>query len=510
MLTELSAQALPGGRGVPRAALLDGLWQPGAPHRAALRDGDRALTAGELAARVDAFSDALTALRPHALGIALDNGIDWIVADLGAMHAGIPVVPLPGFFSPAQAGSVIEAAGLDALVAPDAAGAARLGFAHGVGRFPGAAGLFIRSGAQRPALPEGTAKITFTSGTTGQPKGVCLSTENQFAVAASLVEATAGLALERHLCLLPLPVLLENIAGVYAPLAAGAEVIVPPLESVGMAGAARLDVARMVGAIGRFAPHSVILVPQMLKAWVYALRQGAPLPADLRFVAVGGGKVAADLLRQARELGLPAYEGYGLSECASVVSLNRPGTDKPGTVGRVLAHLRVRIAGDGEILVGGNAFLGYLGAPGNPDPVIATGDLGRFDGEGYLVIEGRKKNVVVTAFGRNVSPEWPEAELTAQPAILQAAVFGEARANCSAVLVAADPRLPDAALQAAVDTANRGLPDYARIGAWVRAPEPFSTTNGLATANGRPRRDAVWDRFAARLDERCGAEEEFR
>jgi long-subunit acyl-CoA synthetase (AMP-forming) len=170
----------------------------------------------------------------------------------------------------------------------------------------------------------------------------------------------------------------------------------------------------------------------------------------------------------------------------------------------------VRIAGDGEILVEGNAFLGYLGAPGNPDRVIATGDLGRFDEEGYLVIEGRKKNVVITAFGRNVSPEWPEAELTAQPAILQAAVFGEARADCSAVLVAADPRLPDAALQAAVDAVNRGLPDYARIGAWVRSSEPFGAANGLATANGRPRRDAIWECFAALLEEGCGAQEEFR
>lgn len=502
--------AVPRGGGSSFAAMPDFLRQPGAARRPALWDGENGLTAGELAARVKVFGEALARLRPRALGIALDNGIDWIVTDLAAQRAAVPVVPLPGFFSPAQAESVIAAAGIDAMVAPDAGAAARLGFPLDVGCSPGRARLFARGTAPQPVLPEGTAKITFTSGTTGQPKGVCLSAMQQWAVASSLVQATEDLGLERHLCLLPLPVLLENIAGVYAPLSAGAQVIVPPLDSLGTAGAARLDVERMVGAIGRFAPHSVILVPQMLKAWIYALRRGAPMPPELRFVAVGGGKVGADLLRQARELGLPAYEGYGLSECASVVSLNRPGQDKPGTAGRVLPHLNVRIAADGEILVEGNAFLGYLGAPANAQNAIATGDLGRLDEDGHLVIEGRKKNVLITAFGRNVSPEWPEAELTAQPVILQAAVFGEALANCCAVLVAADPGLSDATLQRAVDAANRGLPDYARIGAWVRAAEPFSTANGLATANGRPRRDAIWERFAVLLDTGCGAREELR
>jgi long-subunit acyl-CoA synthetase (AMP-forming) len=131
---------------------------------------------------------------------------------------------------------------------------------------------------------------------------------------------------------------------------------------------------------------------------------------------------------------------------------------------------------------------------------LATGDLGHLDDAGFLHIDGRRKNVIITAFGRNVSPEWPEAELLAGPAIAQAAVFGEARAQLCAVVVPLGTTVPDAVLQAEVDAANRRLPDYARIGVWVRADAAFSVGNGQATANGRVQRAAVLAQYAAQLD----------
>ena len=130
---------------------------------------------------------------------------------------------------------------------------------------------------------------------------------------------------------------------------------------------------------------------------------------------------------------------------------------------------------------------------------IRTGDLGRVDEDGYLHIDGRRRNVLITSFGRNVSPEWPEAEFLAGGAIAQAAVFGEARARLCALVVPA-PDATSEAIEAQVRAANQRLPDYARVGAWLRADEPFTPRNGFATANGRARRDALWRAYAERLD----------
>jgi long-subunit acyl-CoA synthetase (AMP-forming) len=254
----------------------------------------------------------------------------------------------------------------------------------------------------------------------------------------------------------------------------------------------------------------VILLPQMLLALTAAIEAGASPPASLRFAAVGGGKVAPTLIARARAVGLPAYEGYGLSECASVVALNVPAADRPGSVGRALPHTRVRIATDGEVMVGPRAFLGYLGDAPRDNEWLQTGDVGRLDDDGFLTIEGRRKHQLITSFGRNVAPEWPEAELTNSPSIAQAAVFGEGRPQLSAVIVARSPAVNDAALDAAVRAANQTLPDYARIAHWIRAAAPFAAGDGLATPNGRIRRDAVWQRYGASLEslyqDRSGAD----
>jgi long-chain acyl-CoA synthetase len=268
---------------------------------------------------------------------------------------------------------------------------------------------------------------------------------------------------------------------------AGAQCCVTPLAEVGVEGAIGFDATTCLAAIERFEAQSVILLPQMLAALTSALEAGVRVPRSLRFAAVGGARTAPALLERARRAGLPAYQGYGLSECASVVTLNHPGADRPGSVGRPLAHARVRIA-RGEIEV--KRRRGWF----------ATGDLGRLDADGFLYVEGRRKNVLITSFGRNVSPEWPEAELLVGSAIAQAAVFGEARAQLCAVLVATSAALSDATLERQVDAANARLPDYAQVRRWVRADQRFTSQNGLATPNGRPRREAIWQAYAERLD----------
>lgn len=466
----------------------------------ALRGTGSSLSANALALRVLQLASALDAAhpRPRLLGLIADNGPDWVMADLAAEHLQLPLVPLPAFFTLAQLQHAVDTTGMDALLC-DAPGLAHaLGFAA-AGSLSGTTLPWYRREVAPVALPAWTAKITFTSGTTGTPKGVCLSRAQQRKVADALVAATGNLGIERHLALLPLAVLLENIAGVYAPLTAGATCCVPGLNAVGVGGATGFDPRTALAAIERFQAHSVILLPQMLASMTATIEGGAPAPSQLRFAAVGGARVAPALIERARVAGIPAYEGYGLSECASVVALNVPGADRPGSAGRPLAHVGVRID-EGEIVVDGAGFLGYLvaGAPRHDE--VRTGDLGRLDADGYLHIDGRRKHQLITSFGRNVAPEWPEAELTATAVIAQAAVFGEARPRLCAVLVARSAAVPDSALYAAVRAANERLPDYARIAVWIRADAPFGVANGLATASGRVRRDAVRQRYGARLD----------
>ena len=438
---------------------------------------------------VAALAEALHAARVRVLASLLDNGRHWAVVDAAARRAGVVHVPLPTFFTAAQRAHALAAAGADALCAEPALAA------PGAALELGAVGLGLgwrRLPAVPVALPAGTAKITFTSGTTGTPKGVCLGGAAMDAVAAGIGEATAALGIERHLSALPYAVLLENLAGLMAPLARGATCIALPLAEVGLSGSSSFDPARLQAACEAHQPHSLILLPQMLRLWAgWLAAHGRRAPDSLKLVAVGGAAVGAPLLAVARAVGIPAYEGYGLSEGVSVQTLNLPGADRPGSAGRPLPHARLRIAADGEIEVGGVLHLGYLGSD---EPVPAwwpSGDLGSVDADGYLHVRGRKKQVLITAYGRNVSPEWVECALQASPAIAQAVVFGDGEPQLSAVLWPARAELPDAALQAAVDAANATLPDYARIGAWQRSPHPFSVASGLATANGRPRRDAI-------------------
>lgn len=470
-------------------------------------------SSADLTTRVAHLARAIAErLEPGSVvGLLADNSPDWIVIDLALQAAGMILVPLPGFFSQEQTLHAIQASAMQSLFCTDSRIATRLGFSEpGFTETMCATGivpLHSRSGsaARATASPNpAISKITFTSGTTGTPKAVLLSSEQQLATARALAGATAGLGIRRHLCLLPLSVLLENVAGLYTALMTGAACVCPALDEVGMSGASSFDARRCLNAIAAHRADSLILLPQMLHALVAMLTGDRTRRVELhslKFVAVGGAKTPVSLIRRARELGLPVYEGYGLSECTSVVCLNLPGADRIGSVGRPLAGVALRLANDGEVEVSGRGFAGYLGTQGrHADEWLASGDLGTCDAQGYLSITGRKKNTLITGFGRNVSPEWPESLLAGCPAIGQAVVFGDAAPFLVAVLVPAAPEIDDTALQEQVDTINTQLPDYARIGGWVRASAALTDRNGLATVNGRIRRDAVLAHFAPMLD----------
>lgn len=479
--------------------LLERLQGP-AP-RVLWRDGS--LSDAALGERVRHLADALACAGVRRIASRLDNGPDWLALDLAIRSFDAVHVPLPTFFSPAQIAHALAASGADALILPLGAPLPDAFAAYAQHALDDAL-ILLRLDATPTALPAGTACITYTSGTTGTAKGVCLDTATLLAVAQSLADAAAPLAPKRHLCLMPLSTLLENVAGVYAALLSGAEIAVPSLAEVGYTGASGLDVPTLLSCLHRYRPDSAILLPQLLLALVVAAEHGAALPDSLKFLAVGGGRVGPALLARAEALGLPVYEGYGLSECASVVCLNRPGASRMGSVGRALPHAKVSVIG-GELFVEGMRFLGYLGEDGTPPGPIATGDLGHIDADGYVHVTGRRGNVFITSFGRNVSPEWVESELLQHPAFAQAIVHGEARPFNVAIVWPRDADLDDAALLEALAVVNQDLPDYARIRDIVRADAPFSSADGLLTGNGRPRRDAILARYRTAIDARYAA-----
>ncbi len=472
------------------------------PDSIALDDGHQQISYRELADAIAALSARFQGMEVRTLGLYADNGLAWALTDLAALSAGIRIVPLPLFFSGQQLRNVVESAGIDGLIADPAMKLTWLTTARTSTtiKIAGQSLSFHRLPGSRVELPPGTQKITYTSGTTGTPKGVCLTLTAMESVAQSLREASMAGPDDCHLCVLPLPTLLENLAGLYAPLLAGAKVCLPAAAEVGLQGSSGFDPACCLAAMRTFGATSAILVPQLLQALIQGLDSGLPRPGKLRFIAVGGAPIASRILAAAERHGLPVFEGYGLSECASVVALNTLEQRRSGSVGRPLPHLRVRIAADGEVLVTGNAFLGYVGEKmRSTDDEVATGDVGYLDADGFLYLTGRRKNMFVTSFGRNVAPEWIERELTSQPAIAQAAVFGEARPWNIAVIVRR-PGFDTDAIDRAIESCNRDLPDYAQIRHWLLAASPFTPENDQATANGRLRRSQIAERYRALID----------
>ncbi len=430
----------------------------------------------------------------------LDNTPSFLAIDAAAQNMGLVHVPLPVFFTSEQMQHALRSAGADRLIVP-----ASLASNWGAGPSTNFSLLdeelacFTLSNAPR-VMPKGTSKITFTSGTTAQPKGVGLSVDSMLTVAKSLAEVTQPLQLTRHLNALPFAVLLENIAGVLAPAHMGATLITLPLAQLGWRGASGFDVSLFHQAVVQFQPNSMVVLPQMLRAWCAYLQQTRQAaPECLRLVAVGGAPVGEALIKQAHQLGLPAYEGYGLSEGSSVQTLNLPRANRAGSVGKALPHAEIRIAEDGEIEVRGTLMLGYLGQ----EPLTRTwwpsGDLGSVDNEGYVHIEGRKKNVLITSFGRNVSPEWVETVLRSSSSIREAVVFGNGQPQLSAVIWPMSANCSSDDIERAIEVANAQLPDYARVSKQVVADLPFSVQSGMSTANGRPQRQAIFQTYANTL-----------
>ena len=465
------------------------------PTNIILSDETSQLSAAQLQAGISTLAARLAQHNIQRLAVYADNGTDWVLLDLACQQANIVLLPIPLFFSQQQIQHALLSAGISHICVGKGLNDA-LAFLT-LSNSAALSGSFQLYPLPRPTsadLPVCTQKITFTSGSSGSPKGVCLSVDQQMTMVEALLQRINHSGL-KHLCLLPLSTLLENVAGVYAPLLSSGSVIAPPLASVGLSGSSGLHTPTLLAAIDRIQPNSLILLPQMLQALVMAANTGWQVPASLRFVAVGGAKVAEGLIAAAVAVGIPVFQGYGLSECASVVALTDVSCQMSASVGKPLNHVDVAIEA-GEVVVKGNVFLGYVDEPNSwYQQVLHTGDMGKIDLQGLLYLSGRKKNIQVSSFGRNINPEWIESELIAGSIIKQAVIYTEAKPYVVALIEPYSAAINAAEIAGYIAKVNTTLPDYAQLKHWCLLPTPLQQTPQLLTNNGRLKREAFYQHY---------------
>ncbi|MCU7939861.1 MAG: AMP-binding protein [gamma proteobacterium symbiont of Bathyaustriella thionipta] len=455
----------------------------------------------------------------QTFALLLDNHPAWAVVDLALFFNEQCAVPLPRFFSIEQLKHALLDSQADYLILDDSD--IYIPLFHELNdrilsqdsiHIAGIS-LNLLSLKKPPGLLENKticikkiAKITYTSGTTDKPKGVLLSEQAILTKVMSLAIASEVVEDDVSLSILPLSTLLENIGGLYVPLYCGATAILLSPDTIGLSGSSQINQDKLLSSIQNYKPTAFIIIPQLLLLLVNAISKGYRLPDSIRFIAMGGAPVSRTILNLANQLNIPVYEGYGLSEAISVVTVNNPTENRIGSVGKVLSAHQIKLSNEGEVLVKDDLFSGYLGQDTtDKDEFYATGDIGHLDEDGFLYITGRKKNIINTSFGRNISPEWIEKELEALPIIAQCVVYGHAKPYLVAIIVPRFNHTTDdintAELKTSLDKLNTQLPDYARVVDFILTDAPFSIENRQLTGTGRPRRMAIYQAYEHQLEQ---------
>ncbi|BAJ27543.1 MULTISPECIES: AMP-dependent synthetase/ligase [Kitasatospora] len=391
---------------------------------------------------------------------------------------------------------------------------------------------------RRAALgPDDEATLIYTSGTTGRPKGCRLTHGNFLTEAANCHALLEPVFAEvtgeppRTLLFLPLAHVLgrmiqvtcvygririghspslkpaelrPDLASFGATFLVGVPYLFEKIHQLGRAEAqakgavrvfdraaavavryARAELAALAGE-GRPAPPALRLAHRLYDALVYR-RVRAAMGGRVRYAISGGSSIDPELLLFFAGAGVLVYEGYGLTESSGPSTVNPPLRPRPGTVGPPVPGGAVRIAADGEVfLSGGQVFDGYHepGAPRRPRPGpewFATGDLGRLDEDGYLTITGRKKEILVTSGGKNVSPGPLEDRLRAHPLISQALVVGNGRPYVAALLTL-DPEAVEHFLELRPRTGPAEQPGGGSVDIGSAVPVHHAVLTALAEA----------------------------
>ena len=376
---------------------------------------------------------------------------------------------------------------------------------------------------RRPEAPIGfgdIATLRYTSGTTGRPKGVIFRHDNLRFMAESTISLmpwkvrTSPIS---YLSFLPLNHVVEGILSTYSPYYAPAPLDIYFLDDF-------RDLQRALPIARPTVFFSVPRVYERLWLGLLATRLGRSyvrsrlgkrgLARLLRapflkragldrcsHLVVGSAPVPDGLLADFRELGIEIHNAYGLTE-APLVTINRRGANRIGTVGEPLPRTEVSISDDGEILVRGpQVMTGYFEeseAPPFRNGYLLTGDLGRME-DGFLIIEGRRKEVIATSYGKKIHPGRIEEMLRAIPGVAEAMVVGEKRPYCAALLwmKAGWSPVSAAELDRAVETGNSRLSHPEQIRRWAVLPHDMRPAGAELTSNLKLRRHEVAKQRAA-------------
>jgi len=508
---------------------------------------------------------ALGLRKGDAFAILGNTRLEWALVNFALARIGVIVVPVYPTSSPADCAYVLGHSDAIGIICEDDEMRARIEGIRAQTQlehlltFADLDELAARGREHAAAHPDAVEEIAsaigeddvltivYTSGTTGPPKGCVMVHKNYASVVESLSEIHLNVAGDTVLLFLPhahtySQLVLYDGAGVGFTIAFSPDILrvaeaLQAVQPTGMPSVPRvyekvhaaitakfeeatgverrivdwaLGVGYRAGGLrqeGRSLPPGLAVQHRIADKLVYS-KVKERLGGKLRAGISGAAPISVEILEFFLAMDVLVLEGYGLTESSSGCSVNREGDFRFGTVGRVLPGVEVRIADDGEILIrGDNVFAGYYKDEEatrqaiDAEGWLHTGDVGVLDDDGFLRITDRKKDIIVTAGGKNVAPQNLETELKRQPGISQAVVVGDRRPYLVA-LITVEPGVEDgeAAAQAAVDEVNRERTRYEQIKKFVVLERDFSADLGEVTPTMKLRRKAIVEHFADDID----------